>query len=64
MADKIRKVVCIEDEMEMIELVKLILSRHNFEVTGAYGGKEGLERIREVKPDVVLLDLMMPEMDG
>jgi two-component system, OmpR family, response regulator VicR len=64
MADKVRKVVCVEDELEMIELVKLILSRHNFEVTGAVGGQEGLEKIAEIQPDLVLLDLMMPEVDG
>jgi two-component system, OmpR family, response regulator VicR len=64
MADKIRKVVCIEDELEMIELVKLILSRHQFQVTGAVGGQEGLAKIAEVQPDLVLLDLMMPEIDG
>ena len=64
MGDVMRKVVCIEDEVEMIELVKLILSRHKFEVVGAYGGQEGLNKIAEVQPDVVLLDLMMPEMDG
>ncbi|HEX6384352.1 MAG TPA: response regulator [Anaerolineae bacterium] len=64
MADEPKKVVCIEDELEMIELVKLILGRNKFEVTGAVGGHEGLEKIAEVQPDVVLLDLMMPEMDG
>lgn len=64
MADDLRKVVCIEDEQEMIELVKLILDRNKFEVTGAVGGQEGLEKIGEVEPDLVLLDLMMPEMDG
>jgi two-component system, OmpR family, response regulator VicR len=64
MANEVRKVVCIEDELEMIELVKLILSRHNFQVTGAVGGQQGLEKIADVKPDLVLLDLMMPEMDG
>jgi len=48
----------------MIELVKLILSRQKIEVHGALGGREGLERIAELKPDLVLLDLMMPEMDG
>jgi DNA-binding response OmpR family regulator len=58
------KVVCIEDEPEMIELIKLILGRRNFELTGAVGGREGLETIRQVKPDLVLLDLMMPDMDG
>ena len=64
MADDLRKVVCIEDELEMIELVKLILDRNKFEVTGAVGGQEGLDKISEIKPDLVLLDLMMPEMDG
>ena len=64
MSDQIKKIVCIEDEPEMIELVKLILSRHNYEVHGALGGQEGLEKIAEVDPDLVLLDLMMPEMDG
>jgi DNA-binding response OmpR family regulator len=59
-----KKVVCIEDEQEMIELVKLILGRHDIEVTGALGGQEGLDKIAQIKPDLVLLDLMMPEMDG
>lgn len=64
MTNNIRTVVCIEDELEMIELVKLILGRHNFQVIGAVGGQQGLDKIAEVKPDLVLLDLMMPEMDG
>jgi len=58
------KVVCIEDEPEMIELIKLILGRKNFELIGAVGGREGLGVVRKEKPDLVLLDLMMPDMDG
>lgn len=58
------RIVCIEDEQEMIELVKLILSRRGYEVFGAQGGRVGLELIKAVKPNLVLLDLMMPEMDG
>ena len=57
-------VVCIEDEPEMIDLVKLILSRKGYQVVGAMGGREGLEAIQAHKPDLVLLDLMMPDMDG
>ena len=57
-------VVCIEDEQEMIDLVQLILGRRGFEVEGANGGLEGLEKIKQKKPDLVLLDLMMPDMDG
>ena len=57
-------VVCIEDEQEMIDLVQLILGRRGFTVEGANGGLEGLEKIQKRKPDLVLLDLMMPDMDG
>ena len=64
MASDRKKVVCVEDELEMIELVKLILGRNKFDVIGAVGGQEGLDKIAEEKPDLVLLDLMMPEMDG
>lgn len=65
MADQpLRKVVCVEDEPEMIDLIRLILSRKGFEVLGANGGAKGLELIRAEMPDLVLLDLMMPEMDG
>lgn len=64
MADEKKKVVCIEDEPEMIDLIKLILERKGFEVLGAVGGQEGLEVIRREMPDLILLDLMMPEIDG
>lgn len=64
MAEEKKKVVCVEDEPEMIDLVKLILSRRGFEVIGAMGGREGLEAIKRERPDLVLLDLMMPDMDG
>lgn len=59
-----KRVICIEDEPEMIDLVKLILSRRGFQVVGAMGGREGLEAIQRERPNVVLLDLMMPDMDG
>jgi DNA-binding response OmpR family regulator len=64
MDEAIRRAVYIEDEQEMIDLVKLILSRKRFEVIGANGGREGLDAVRKNSPDVILLDLMMPDMDG
>lgn len=64
MSDEIRRVVYIEDEPEMIDLVKLILSRKQYQVSGAHGGREGLDLVRRELPDVVLLDLMMPDLDG
>lgn len=59
-----KSILCIEDEQEMIDLIRLILTRRGFQVKGANGGKEGLEIIHKDHPDLVLLDLMMPEMDG
>lgn len=60
----IKKIVCIEDEPEMIDLIRLILGRRGFDVHGAPGGVEGIKMVREMLPDLVLLDLMMPDMDG
>ena len=61
---KLKSILCVEDEPEMIDLMRLILGRRGFEVKGAAGGIEGLRMIREDIPDLVLLDLMMPDMDG
>lgn len=61
---ELKKVVCVDDEAEMVDLVKFILVREQFIVTGASDGMTGLETIKEVQPDLVILDLMMPEMDG
>lgn len=57
-------ILCIEDEPEMIELMRLVLEREGYETRGAVGGEQGLKALREKKPDLVLLDLMMPGIDG
>lgn len=57
-------ILCIEDEPEMIDLIRLILERRGFNVQGAAGGTEGIKKVRELRPDLVLLDLMMPDLDG
>ncbi|MEK6223216.1 MAG: response regulator [Chloroflexota bacterium] len=59
-----KRVVCVEDEPDMIDLIKLILARKGVEVIGAKGGNKGLEVIRKETPDLILLDLMMPDLDG
>jgi DNA-binding response OmpR family regulator len=64
MEQQTKKIVYVEDELEMIDLVKLILSRKGYDVIGAAGGREGLDIITEVVPDLVLLDLMMPDIEG
>jgi DNA-binding response OmpR family regulator len=59
-----KRILCIEDHPEMIELIRLILGRRGYQVEGAVGGREGLEAIERNPPDLVLLDLMMPDVDG
>jgi two-component system, OmpR family, response regulator VicR len=61
---EIKFILCIEDEPEMIDLIRLILERRGFNVQGAAGGTEGIKKVRELRPDLVLLDLMMPDLDG
>ncbi len=61
---ELTKIVYIEDEVEMIELVQMILLPKRYAVIGAIGGQEGVKKVQEVQPAAVLLDLMMPDMDG
>ncbi len=58
------KILCIEDDADMIDYIKLILGKAGYDVIGADGGEEGLEAMRTEQPDLILLDLMMPGMDG
>ena len=64
MTEVSKRVVYIEDEPEMVELVQIILGRAGFEVAGAGNGLDGLQLARREPPDLVLLDLMLPDMDG
>ena len=59
-----KDILCIDDDVGIIELVQLIMQRDGFSVRGASSGAEGLSAMRTQSPDVVLLDIMMPEMDG
>ena len=64
MAQQSNTVVCIEDEPGVIELIRLILERRGLIVVGAENGEAGLDAIRQSRPKLVLLDLMLPGMDG
>lgn len=57
-------IVYIEDDPEMIDLVTLILNRRGYQVKGAHGGRQGLDLLQNFSPDLILLDLMMPDVDG
>ncbi len=59
-----RKVLVIDDEPGIIEIIETNLEGDGFEVISASNGKEGLEKIKNEAPELVVLDVMMPEMDG
>ena len=58
------RVLVIDDEPDTVVLLKHIFLREGFDVSGAMGGKDALNKIAEVKPSLIMLDIMMPEMDG
>lgn len=62
--EQVRSIIYIEDDPEMIELVTLIVNKRGFQLKGAHGGRHGLDLVKKEKPTLVLLDLMMPDMDG
>jgi len=61
---KKKTILCVEDEPEMIDLIRIILERKGYSVIGAIGGEAGLEALAKGSPDLILLDLMMPDVDG
>ena len=64
MEKPLKRVVYLEDESDMVELVRIILGREGYHVEGVREGQVGLQAIKEELPDIILLDLMMPDMDG
>ena len=64
MADKKAKILIIDDQPSEVKMVKMALEQANYEVCYAYNGKEGLEKAVQEKPDLIVLDVMMPEKDG
>ena len=58
------KVLIVEDDREMLRLLELDLERHNYEVHTATNGLDGLRKFHEVRPDLVVLDVALPGMDG
>lgn len=60
----LRKVLIVDDEPDFVTLLAARLKANHYEVVTAQDGKEALQKIRREKPGVVLLDIMLPEMDG
>jgi len=64
MAKKKPKILIVEDNPQTIKLIKFILEKHDYLTISARDGQEAVQMAREVKPNLVILDLMLPKMDG
>jgi len=59
-----KKVLLVDDDPDFVEAVKVIVENGGYDVRVAYDGKEGLEAVAEERPDIIVLDVMMPVMNG
>ena len=59
-----KKILLVDDDPDFVEAVSLILKPKKFDVVTAYDGIEGLKKAKSEKPDLIVLDVMMPEKDG
>lgn len=59
-----KKILIIDDDQEICELLHMFLESHGYKVCLAFNARMGLECFRDIRPDIVLLDLKMPDMDG
>ncbi len=59
-----RKILVVDDEIDFLEMIRLRLEANNYSVITAMDGNEALEKFRKEKPVAVLLDILMPGMDG
>lgn len=59
-----KKILAVDDEKHIVRLVEVNLQRAGYEVETAYDGREALEKVKKSKPDLIVLDVMMPHLDG
>ena len=59
-----KTVLIVEDEKNIVDILRFNLERKGYRVLEAYDGEEGLRKARTEKPDLILLDIMLPKMNG
>jgi len=59
-----KKILLVEDEKDLSKAIAFRLEANGYTVTASYDGQEGLEKAKTEKPDLIILDLMLPKMDG
>ncbi|MCX5701185.1 MAG: response regulator [Candidatus Omnitrophica bacterium] len=59
-----KRILIVDDEVDLVDMVSLRLEANNFQVIKAFDGQDGLDKARKEKPDLIILDLMLPKIDG
>lgn len=59
-----KKILVVDDEIDLVEIMRLRFEEAGYEMISAHDGNEALEKARREKPDLIILDLMLPKMDG
>jgi len=59
-----KTILVVDDEVQLVEMIKMRLEAHNFNILTAFDGQEALEVARREKPDLIVLDIMLPKIDG
>lgn len=59
-----KKILVVDDEKELVKAIQIRLERAGYEIIIANDGEEGLEKAKRCKPDLIILDVMLPKMDG
>ena len=58
------KILIVDDEQDFVQLLKTRLELNHYEVVTAFDGREGLKKAKQDKPDLIILDILMPNVDG
>ena len=59
-----RRILVVDDEERMVRFIRMNLEHDGFQVSEAFNGKQAIQKLRDVTPDLIFLDVMMPDMDG
>lgn len=59
-----KRILVVDDEPQLVEVVKMRLEANGYQIITAYDGQEALEKARKERPDLIILDLMLPKVDG
>ncbi len=60
----VKEILAVDDDKRIADLLKVVLEEEGYKVVPVYSGQECLEKLKKMKPDLILLDIMMPKMDG